>query len=256
MKNEFWRWAFCGKHPVARDFVRFGADDAAMKVFAEWIDQGFNMLSGRYQTRTKPVSWRLWVRGSRSGSLLCGLMRDSCDSIGRPYPLMILGSGPLLDWEDHWELLPLACEQTWNEIEYLSTGKFENLERLKKGIGSIKPPLAQWSDFVQVNTKKEMMEDELSVITTANADEKDSGIPNIGSDEIYFNLNKAKKADHFTTISSLHVLAKRQRNTTPHAMFAGGSVERSFLALFMRPLSSSDFVKLWTITETAVAEQA
>jgi len=54
-----------------------------------------------------------------AGALVCGVVRDSVDRLGRPYPLLVLGTGSLREWESHWDLLPYACLPVWQRIEYL-----------------------------------------------------------------------------------------------------------------------------------------
>ena len=90
------------------------------------------------------------MKGPRKGFLACGLLRDSSDSLGRPYPLLIIGSGSLQGWEERWDLLPLACERSWEQMESIATGTFLDFEHLQEEVRRIEPPRPQWSGFSEV----------------------------------------------------------------------------------------------------------
>jgi type VI secretion system protein VasJ len=51
----------------------------------------------------------------------CGLGRDSSDSIGCPYPLLIMGEGRLKGWEKRWSQLPVQLNRTWKRMESIVT---------------------------------------------------------------------------------------------------------------------------------------
>jgi type VI secretion system protein VasJ len=255
-REQYWGWALCGKHPFARDFIRIGQDVPVVKSFLEWVDKGYNLLTMQRNMNNKPVSWRFWAKGAQEGELVCGLIKDSSDSLGRSYPLLIMGSGPLRDWEDRWELLPLACEKPWSEIEYLSSRKVENLENLKTSIRIIKPPRPQWSEFENMEKRDGKTEEEYDFHIPSSEDGNLDRFASLLSEkkEIIIDLDKKKVHNHFEAVNYLHGLIKMHNKNAPQAMFTGGTVDRSFLALFMRPLLTSDFVRLWTMTAESVME--
>jgi type VI secretion system protein VasJ len=256
--GQYWGWAFSGKHPIAGDFIYIGQDVPMVKSFSEWVDKGYHLLALQRNLRNTPVSWRFWAKGAQQGALVCGLIKDSYDSLGRSYPLLVMGSGPLKDWEDRWELLPLACEKSWIEIEYVSSRKVENLENLKTSIRAINPPRPQWSEFENMKKSDRRIGEEsdfhIRSAENGNPDRFQSSLPD--KKEIIVDLDREKLRDHFAAVDYLHERIKLHNKNAPQAMFAGGTVDRSFLAMFMRPLSTSDFVRLWTMTEQGVAEQA
>jgi type VI secretion system protein VasJ len=63
--------------------------------------------------------------------------------------------------------------------------------------------------------------------------------------EIFIDLDKRPFHDHFAAVNYLNRLIKQHNRNAPQAMFLGGTVERSYLALFMRPLTTANFVRLW-----------
>lgn len=87
-------WAACGKHPAARDFFRVGQEFPMLKIFSRWVDDGYTVLA-RKNNNFLPNSWRFWAKGAVRDFLMCGLIKDSSDRIGRNYPLLIIGTGLL-----------------------------------------------------------------------------------------------------------------------------------------------------------------
>ncbi len=137
-----WRWAAYGKHPVASDFFRLGEEFSLGKGFSEWVGNGYKVLTSRGRADQGLYFWRFWARGAQKGTLACGVLRDSSDRVGRPFPLLIMGMGPLKGWEEAWDLLPFACETTWNQIEYLSALVVNDFKKLENEYGQIRPPRA------------------------------------------------------------------------------------------------------------------
>ncbi len=123
-----------------------------MKSFSDWVEKGYKKLAIKRNTSYELLSWRFWTKEFHKDVIVCGLIRDSSDSIGRPYPLLIMGEGPLKDWQDHLDLLPFACEKPWSQLEYISSQMFKDLKKLTAEIYNIQPPYPEWSEF---NIKKE-----------------------------------------------------------------------------------------------------
>jgi type VI secretion system protein VasJ len=94
-----------GKHPTVMDYFQLGSSAPLVNAFAVWAENGYQKLVAKNRKRTAFCSWRFWAKGMRKGYIACGLGRDSSDSAGRPYPLMIMGIGTLAGWEENWDLL-------------------------------------------------------------------------------------------------------------------------------------------------------
>jgi hypothetical protein len=60
-----------------------------------------------------------------------GLLRDSVDTVGRPFPLLVLGTGQLDGWEETWELMPMIFEGLWSRMEYLTAKRSYDLGALE-----------------------------------------------------------------------------------------------------------------------------
>ena len=234
--NSSWQWSAFGKHPVATDFFRLGEDAPLLKGFSDWVEKGYQALVSRRTPSQGLHAWRFWARGSQKENIACGVVRDSSDRVGRPYPLLIMGTGLLNGWEDHWDLMPFACERTWDQIEYLSAFVANDLKKLEQEVHHIRPPYPGWPDFEM--RRKDLKEIEKQV--------------SFGSDqaELILDLEMNSNHDQLTQVNLYHTLIRSQMKAAPNVIFMGGTLDRTCLAFFRRPLQTSDFVQLWSVSMT------
>jgi hypothetical protein len=40
-QEDTWKYAAFGKHPAAKDFIKFGTDTSILDGFADWVDDGY-----------------------------------------------------------------------------------------------------------------------------------------------------------------------------------------------------------------------
>lgn len=243
IKSErHWQWAAYGKHPSARDYFKVGQNFPLLNVFSDWIEKGYQVLAAKNIPAQRVCFWRFWTRESRRQNIICGVVRDSNDGLGRPYPLLIIGTGPLKGWEKLWDLIPFACEKTWRQIEYLSTQMFEDFKRLESEVQNIRPPYAEWSGFIK--KREDFVE-----VNSPGLRELESRASSLSEKaECFIRLDQGPFHDQFEMISLWHFLFKLRGKTVPNSVFMGGTVEKAYIAFFKRPLISSDFIKLWSVS--------
>lgn len=246
--GDSWRWGASGKHPVSADFFRTGRDFPLLKGFSDWVGNGYQYLARKNRPLVRLHSWRFWVRGGARDLLVCGLVRDSSDSLGRPYPLLIMGSGPLRDWEQRWDLLPLACERTWDRMEYLAAQRAREFRSFEEDITRIKPPAPDWGEF---SAKGEELGSSLadaggSEAGSAGALRSLSEALAAGG-ETLLAVDGAGVADQMALMTLWHSRLRTMGKEAPSAAFMGGTLEKSCLAFFRRPLMAEDFGRLWTV---------
>lgn len=233
---SLWQWIACGKHPAAKDYIRLGNQSSLGGTFFEWIEQGYARICldnpglGR-------VLWRFWLRGTIRGQLSCGVMRQSGDAIGRPYPLLIMGSGSSPSWEECWEHLPFACANVWNQADALSSIEFETVPKLLQGLERLTAP----AEILQ--------DDTLPPVLPLRA-----LIGNIGSEFGLFSL-EAPNGSFIATAAAMHLslLLKNKNASPPVAIFIGGG-ETAWLAFMRRPLKTGDFTTLWDQHQQIIGE--
>jgi type VI secretion system protein VasJ len=232
-----WQWAAWGKHPVAGDYFGVGQKGPLVKAFFDWVEKGYQSLSTQQHGATNARSWRFWARGPKGETLLCGIGRDSSDRVGRPYPLLIIGIGPLEGWEHQWDLLPLACEQTWGQMEYLSAARFTTFKEFEDGVHVIRPPDATWSEFLTqrggLGAESGGLEDKVSSLSQ----KRDFLVP----------LDGGPSDDPQTLTVLWHALLKTHTSEVPNVVFMGGASDKTYLAVFKRALVPNDFVRLWSV---------
>ena len=195
------------------------------------------------------LSWRFWAGGVDRNTLLCGILRDSSDSVGRPYPLLVVGSGFLADWGSRWELVPQACEQAWSQMESISARIFRNLKQLEDELLRVREPQPLWTEFAQIIaqlTEKGPSSGKGIGAESPNYIENQAAA-RAGDNDIFVALDEITSLDPFTIIHLWHVSLKRYHTEPPKAVFMGGNASASRLAFLRRPLSTQDFVRLWSV---------
>ena len=237
--SKAWHWAARGKHPVARDYFCLGRNSPLIEALSDWIEKGYQALHSKQRVSSMFSSWRFWAKGPKKENLVCGLGRDSSDSLGRPYPLLIVGTGSLEGWLDQWDLLPFVCEKTWSQMEHLSTKRFLNLKEFEDEVRTIKSPLPNWSEFVSQREdlgmspwSSELLESKAASLST----ERNFLVP----------LEGGPPNDYLEAAGLWHFFLKAHNKVVPNAVFMGGVPDETYLAVFKRPLVSRDFVLLWS----------
>ncbi len=296
IRNNPWKWTTFGKHPAVRDYFHLGEQNAFTNALSEWMDKGHQKVLDQTERGSSPIrSWRFCLKGHKKSHLLCGVTRDSCDSLGRPYPIMVLGSGSVEKWESNWDLLPYGLESTWCDMERLSTRRYADLKQLEGDLNMIQAPPAEGSGFLGLMEKEEVSAD----ITSTSWSERTSpwtggdspwskgigwavsrwplgrgaqhgraGTPLPASDpfpgpskpfffsnEVFLiSLDSSPFPNSYTVAGQWLSRLKGDSSSEPNAFFIGGTTGTTCILVFKRPIAANDFVMLWTISSTGIAE--
>lgn len=244
-----WQWAALGKHPVARDYFRLGPDLPMAGGFSEWVQTGYRALPRKSEAPAEFHSYRFWAKGPGKDGLVLGVVRDSSDDIGRSYPFFTMGIGPLKAWEEHWDLLPLACEMPWRRIEYLSGGSVQDFRRMEVEVAQrLRPPEPNWEGFAERRRVMVPLDPGSgagdSAVDVTDMERQASELRSRA--EIVLSLNGTPTAD--PTLAAAHWTYQLRRcgAAAPSIAFLGGGLDASYLAVFRRALVPADFVRLWT----------
>ena len=248
--KHVWNWTACGKHPVARDYFRLNSKAVPLlEAFSGWIEKGYQMIDPNKNKSLNQYSWRFWAKGPDKKNLAFGIVKDSCDALGRSHPFLIMGTGPLEAWNDHWDLLPLALAETWGQMEYLSAKRLLDFTQMEDEVRIIRPPYPKWSEYTYQKGNPRAFEPFSS----------DKGGPGDSTDINKSVANLTKETEFFVSLESTayndplllagqwHSFLKTKLTGVPNAVFMGGIPEETYLAVFVRPLVPSDFVRLWSI---------
>ena len=252
--SQTWRFAAEGKHPVARDFIRLGDIGPFADGFAGWVEGGYTALTSKAGPSPEFCSWRFWTKGAGKDSLICGVIRENSDSVGRPYPYFIIGSGPLRDWEEHWDLLPFACENTWCQLEYLATHRFDDVKKLEAELANIRPPSGAWEAHAakrrSLNEIGSPLDPYASFLDLDKLKKQAAGLAD--QTELFVSLERGAHVDKILQISLWHHLFRESLKAAPNALFLGGTLEKAWLAAFKRSLAAPDFVQLWSVSSAGL----
>ncbi|GAB4229242.1 MAG: hypothetical protein OHK0028_03210 [Deltaproteobacteria bacterium] len=244
-----WSFAAFGKHPGAKDYLRLGCTDPFLSGFADWVDKGYAGIEGKKRGMADSVSWRFWTRGSVPGALACGVVRDSGDRLGRPYPLLVLGAGELRDWEGHWDLLPYACLPLWRRIEYLGAQRYEEIGRFESAIRVLPPPIPEWEEFSGRRDREIPAREAGSGAAGPSASSEppgDAAAPE-GTSR-FLRLDGGPGRDPFPEAVGRQSRLRNEDPRAPNAVFFGGTIHKAYLGVFREPLAAADFVRVWNVT--------
>lgn len=238
--NSKWNWAAVGKHPSAKDYIRIGGASPLLDAVGEWSANGYTLLNGngsRNQQHTHH-SWRFWLKGIKKGRLVCGLGRDSSDSIGRPYPLLILGEGALNGWEKQWTELPARLDKTWSRMEFVAAHRFDNASAMEDEINRFNAPEAISHPVT------EAAQDGQGNACSFSLDQCKGQL--IADGFVMIGLNQAGGVDPYRQVLQCHLRLNECCGEIPRGVFIGGTPQQSYLVVIQHPLNAQDFVKLWT----------
>jgi type VI secretion system protein VasJ len=244
-----WHWVICGKHPAFKDYFHLGQKLPMVTALSEWIEKGYRGIAGGKSSPTNLLSWRFWAGGLDRDSLLCGVLKESTDSVGRPYPLVVVGLGSLTGWGTKWDLVPQACEQSWSQMESLSTRIFRSLKQLEDELVRVRSPQLSWAELGKGNTE---------AMTTDGDSDQFGGAESLGniesrvvamgrSSEIFVSLDEGPSQDPLTIMHLWHACLKKYHPEPPKTVFMGGNANENYLAFFHRALMTQDFVRLWSL---------
>jgi len=233
-----WQWSASGKCPAAKDFFKIGAEFPLAKAFSEWTGRGYSDLCMKDRPALTHFSWRFWTREARKDHATCGILRDSVDAVGRPYPFLVMGSGPIAEWDDNWDLIPYAYQNIWTQIEYLSTKGVVDLRALETEIQGMRPPVANWDVLREKRERFRSFPLEALKERFSRLSETD---PFLCLDRLPY--------DPLDLAGICHHLSRQNIKSPPNVVFMGGTVEHTYFAVFRRALSISDFARLWSFAQ-------
>lgn len=255
--EKYWQWAAFGKHPTAKDYFRLGDETPYVEGLFGWVENGYQLLTTKESAAPEFCSWRFWAREAGKNSLVCGVVRVSSDSLGRPYPLVIMGAGPLGAWQNNWDLLPFSGERTWRQIEYIASNLFTDFKKLEEEIRTIRAPDGNWPEL---NRKRQELNQLGSPIDPYASfldyrELKKTAAAHAENAEVFISLDRGPCHDKITHVSLWHLLSREASKSLPCALFMGGTLDRAYLSVFRRPLKTADFVQLWLVSSAGSGEK-
>lgn len=242
-----WRWAAFGKHPLAGDYFFAGHEDPLFQAFSGWVDAGFQKTGPRKRNGADFHAWRFCGKSPARDILLCGFGRDSFDRLGRPYPLFIMGAGPLPGYFRCWDLLPFVLEALWGRMEYMAGKRYIDFSRLEADVHRLPAPEHNWK-VLEGDRKKRWDawcrrqppdREKIRKALRSHAGTTHCLIPFV--EDVF--------PDVTSTIGLWFSVMKAEEPSMFGTAFFGGDLSGNYLAVFRRPLCPDDFIRLWSVTE-------
>lgn len=195
-------------------------------------------------------SWKFWA-GGPGKNVVCGVLSASCDTINRSFPLMMIGTGPMAQWETHWDLLPFACEAAWSKAEHICAKPLKDLKQMKRELTGIKSISEDWpryrkqrtalADNAMFSGRSGLSGNYLGKLNHlegfARRDRFTLFLGEFGSDSLM----------SFYSYENTLTLLKKRDCQPPTMVFWGGTPRASSIMVVKRPLSAEDFKQLWTL---------
>ncbi|WP_303721780.1 type VI secretion system-associated protein TagF [Malonomonas rubra] len=230
-----WNWIAHGKHPVAGDYFTLGVGDSLTKTICSWLDRGYQPCCQQGRQEEKAYSWRFWLKSPRKGALACGILKNSSDRSDRSYPLLIMGHGNLNGWEKNLQLLPLALEKTWVQMEFISVQRYAELSDFEREIARVPAPGSDW-DMLANAAGDQAQGKELLSACDCSVIERNA--------ELFSNLPTTTNEELDRHILGLLMMLKTELAKIPTAIFIGGNMTNSAIYVLNRSLVLSDLKKL------------
>ncbi len=71
-----------------------------------------------------------WSRGNKKDHLIAGVVAASHDSLGRPFPLLLVGETDAISWQQNWPYLVVDLYELWEELRNVIKADYQNLSEL------------------------------------------------------------------------------------------------------------------------------
>jgi type VI secretion system protein VasJ len=228
-----WEWHAQGKHPAAADFITLGRQCPMSQGLAAWIARSFPRTGSGGAPAGGGRRWQFWIGGSSMHALACGYLAESADSLGRPYPLLLLGRGSLPGWRDCWSGLPTALSKSWAAMDKIVRAGSGSLGDLKQAVAAVPAPtVPRELDAVRAcSTDSEWRFSEHQAPCGSAIRVEIAGcLPEDGAN-----------------FSALWLARHAGRRAVPTAVFIGRCGESTALWLYARPLAPEDFLEMWSL---------
>jgi type VI secretion system ImpM family protein len=225
--------AACGKHPAFSDYIQVNTNLPLVNALASWVDAG--MRSGGMESKKNRGihSFRFWTMGVHKQSLIVGIIKDSSDSLGRIYPLLIMGQAYIKDKNCSWHSVFDRFGQVFRDFEEMSAARYDRFNEFKKALSDVRFPGADESSAYETSNFSTSL---ANWAQTSPLDE-DLIVPMSVFLENYESLT-GNNSDY--KIGSAG-------NEPPKAVFIGGLPQKPIIAIYQRPLRTDDFCSLFDL---------
>lgn len=169
--------------------------------------------------------------------MVCGLVRNSCDTHGRNFPLLCIGTGGLTNWAGHCSMLPLAFESMWKNIEYVASARFDTARQLNEALQLIEQPVPDWNGYQQRLHISAKSSKPLSCDETVQDGKRLLQIDCRQPENLPMEMHFCQRVKGMV------------EDQSPMAVFIGEIQDNIAVAIINHALVPDDFVWLWTLNQ-------
>ena len=220
------------------DFISAGNHSTLFQRFTRWVDNGFSRMAVDDELKSRHCSWRFWTHGAED-DIVCGLVRNSCDSFGRSFPLLYLGTGELKGWNRNCSLLPFAFESVWKSFEYAGAARYHSVQRLDETLQSMRPPKPEWQQY------RQRIFNQPNLYTNTEIEENANGRNRVFTVGCKLPENLPHDLNFCTQV------APKNAQEPAKAVFIGEIGNRIAVAIVDDILIPADFKWLWSLGQSA-----
>ncbi|MCP4672241.1 MAG: DUF2094 domain-containing protein [Desulfobacula sp.] len=239
--SKEWQWSVYGKHPSFNDFLDYQTDNTLLHDLAMWVESGSKLLKKK---NNLIYSYRFWVRGIKKNDLICGIIKNSSDSIGRHYPLFITGHGTILGWAKDWDIVFMVFDSILRIFENLSAKRFNNFNDFKLNLYNTRFNSLQWENVKSIMTNSHKL-DTLDILPGYYEINQIKNSNKPAKAEINIPINKNNPPGFLDTETGLLKKMFKKSVPVPDCVFIGGQPEQPVLKIFNRPLVPNDLMNLF-----------
>ena len=163
---------------------------------------------------------------------------DSSDAIGRPFPFALIGEGKIKGWEKCWPRLARELNKTWSALEYIAAHCYESTRELVDALERVGAPECEMT-AAKADVDRPIGGPNASVPPSTGLSEADG--------PVVFHLGRDSQEPVTQAEEIMRQQSVLQPRQFPNAVFLGGTLEQTCLALVQRPLRNADFITLWRI---------
>jgi type VI secretion system protein VasJ len=194
----------------------------------------------KYETNGAIHTYRFWMQAGRREELALGIVRDSCDRLGRAFPLLIMAHGIVKEWYKSWHYIFQEWESMFRDLETAATSQYMDFQDFQARLKKIRFPEAlaphpPYCDDTGCPAALVTPESTLALFRH-----------NQNQDAVCIPASSLKAPD----FSSDEKMVKKyffSKPAIPASMFFGGIPEAPILSIYNRPLRPKDFSDLFNL---------
>ncbi len=134
------KWFVYGKHPMFADYFSLGEQTHFAMAYRKWVTFGYQQYINSGGPGKQVCSYRFWSKGDSTTSVAVGLLQSSADSLGRPFPLLLMGTVQLSSWRKVWPAFAGALENLWAGLEKIAGERYPLLQDISTELSRISLP--------------------------------------------------------------------------------------------------------------------